>query len=106
MAGVKGHIGVIQGQVEVNLPRNAPQPPNLIGKIPCRAAKPIHCAQNVKTVRLCTEFDKIIKKYFSDMPHIVAFPRRPSLTLRVPHGSKIETCSDFSENNVKLFVLS
>ena len=25
----------------------------------CRAAKTIHCAQNVKTIRLCTEFNKI-----------------------------------------------
>ena len=35
------------------------------------------------------------------MPHIVAFPRWPPLTLKVPHGSNIETCSDFSENSVK-----
>ena len=40
------------------------------------------------------------------MPHIVAFPGWPPLTLWVPHGSKIETCSDFSENCVKLFVLA
>ena len=71
-----------------------------------RGAKPIHCAQNVKTVRLCTEFNKSINNNFSDMPHIVAFPRWPPLTLKVLHGSKIETCSDFSEDSVKLFVLS
>ena len=46
------------------------------------------------------------KQNFSDMPHSVAFPRWPPMTLRVSHGSKIETCSDFSENSVKLFVLS
>ena len=62
-----------------------------------RAAKTIHCAQNVKTVRLSTEFNKSILQHFSDMPHIVAFPRWPPLTLRVPHGTKIETFSDFSE---------
>ena len=44
--------------------------------------------------------------HFSDMPQVVAFPRWPPLTLKVPHGSKIETCSDFSENSVKLFTLS
>ena len=43
---------------------------------------------------------------FADMPHIVAFQRWLSLTLRVSHGSKIETCSDFSLNSVKVFVLS
>ena len=69
-----------------------------------RSAKHIHCAQNVKTARLCTKFNKSINNIFSDMPHIVAFPRWPPLTLRVPHGSKIETCSDFSENSFKLFV--
>ena len=63
-----------------------------------RAAKTIHCAQNVKTVRLCTEFNKSINNIFSDMPHLVAFPRWSPLTFRVPHASKIETCSDFSEN--------
>ena len=39
------------------------------------------------------------------MPHIVTFPRWPPLTLRVPHGLKIETCPDFAETSVKLFVL-
>ena len=29
-----------------------------------RAAKAIHCAQNVKTVRLCTEFNKSINNIF------------------------------------------
>ena len=29
-----------------------------------RAAKTIHCAQNVKTVRLCTEFSKSINNIF------------------------------------------
>ena len=29
-----------------------------------RVAKPIHCAQNVKTVRLCTEFNKSINNIF------------------------------------------
>ena len=29
-----------------------------------RAAKPIHCAQNVKTVSLCTEFNKNINNIF------------------------------------------
>ena len=29
-----------------------------------RAAKPIHCAQNVKTVRLCTEFNESINNIF------------------------------------------
>ena len=48
----------------------------------------------------------IYELQFSDMPHIVAFPRWPPLTLKVPHGSKIETCSDISENSVKLFVSS
>ena len=42
----------------------------------CRAAKSIHCAQNVKTVRLCTEFNESIKNiFFPDMPHIVAFQK-------------------------------
>ena len=44
-------------------------------------------------------------KHFSDMPHIVAIPRWLLLTLRIPHGSKIETCYDFSENSVKLIIL-
>ena len=29
-----------------------------------RAAKAIHCAKNVKTVRLCTEFNKSINNIF------------------------------------------
>ena len=45
--------------------------------IDSRAAKHIRCAQNVKTGRLCTEFDKSITNFFSDMPHIVAFLRWP-----------------------------
>ena len=31
---------------------------------PSRAAKTIHCAQNVKTARLCTEFNKSINNIF------------------------------------------
>ena len=46
------------------------------------------------------------RNFFPDMPHIVAFPRWPPLTLRVLHGSKIETCSDISAGSVKLLVLS
>ena len=49
---------------------------------------------------------QVCEQHFSDMPHIVAFPIWPPLTLRVPQGSKIETCSDFSETSVKLFILS
>ena len=45
---------------------------------------------------LWTELNKGKKQHFSDMPHIVAFPRWLPLTLRGRHGSKIETCSDFS----------
>ena len=33
-------------------------------------------------MRLCTEFNKSIPQHFSDMPHFVAFPRWPPLTLR------------------------
>ena len=32
-----------------------------------RTAKHIRCAQNVKTVRLCTEFKKRHKQHFSDI---------------------------------------
>ena len=39
------------------------------------------------------------------MPHIVAFPRWLSLTLRVLHGSKIKTCFNFSEKESKIFFL-
>ena len=72
-----------------------------------RAAKYIPCAQNVKTVRLCTEFDKSISNIFTDMPHIVTFLRWPPLALRVLHGSKLATCPgpNFSENSVKLLLL-
>ena len=68
-----------------------------------RVAKPIHCAQNVKTARLCTEFNKSINNIFF---WYATYPRWLPLTLRVPRGLNIETCSDFSENSVKLFVLS
>ena len=36
----------------------------LISSYNSRAAKHIHCAQNVKTVRLCTEFNKSISNIF------------------------------------------
>ena len=32
----------------------------------------------------------IYELQFSDMPHIVAFPRWPPLTLKVGHGSKLK----------------
>ena len=70
-----------------------------------RAAKAIFlselCTLKLETFHSNTN---IYELQFSDMPHIVAFPRWPPLTLKVLHGSKIETCSDFSENSVKLFV--
>ena len=43
-----------------------------------RGAKYFHCTQNVKTLKLCTKFNKTIFQYFfSDMTHTVAFPRWP-----------------------------
>ena len=69
-------------------------------KITSRAAKAIFLSE---LCTFCWELEtfhsntNIHELQFSDMPHIVAFPRWPPLTLIASHGSKIETRSDFSE---------
>ena len=61
-----------------------------------------------KSVKFGREYKQSMNNIFLIyVPHIiVVFPRWLPLTVRVPHGSKFETSSDFSENGVKLFVLS
>ena len=71
-----------------------------------RAAKAIHCAQNVKTVRLCTEFNKSINNIFLICHILWHFQDGRHWPWEFHIGQKLETCSDFSENSVKLFVLS
>ena len=65
-------------------------------------------AQNVKTVRLCTEFNKNKgkhKQHFSDISHIVTFSRWQPSRWEFHMGQKsVEKCSDFSENSVKLLM--
>ena len=78
------------------------------GKVPynSRAAKPIHAAHNVKTVRLCTEFNKSINNIFLICHILWHFQDGRHWPREFNMGQKIETCSSFSEKSAKLFVLS
>ena len=61
-----------------------------------------YCAVFIKSVR----FSRVCKQSIINIfliCHILWHLQ--DLTLRVPHWSKIENCSDLSENRVKLFVL-